>query len=113
MSNPKFKIRESKNSQYYFNLHSGGNSEPILTGETYTTKQSCKAGIASVKTNAPIDERYDRKEAVNGQFYFNLKAGNGEIIGTSEMYTTIASRENGIASVKTNAPIADIEDTTL
>ena len=113
MSNPKFKIHKSnKNQQYYFNLHAL-NGQPILTSETYSTKQSCKKGIESVKANAPIDERYDRKEAKNGQFYFNLKATNGEIIGTSEMYTTKASRENGIASVKTNAPIAGIEDTTV
>jgi len=39
----------------------------------------------------------------NDQFYFNLKAGNGEIIGTSEGYTTKAAAENGIASVRRNA----------
>lgn len=112
MSNPKFQIKGSNNNQFYFNLHAL-NGKVILTSEIYTTKQGCKAGITSVKNNAPIDERYDRKEAKNEQFYFNLKAVNGEIIGKSEMYTTKASRENGIASVKTNAPIAGIEDTTL
>lgn len=37
------------------------------------------------------------------QFMFNLKAGNGEVILTSERYTTKANAENGIASVKTNS----------
>lgn len=40
-----------------------------------------------------------------GQFRFRLKAGNHEIILTSEGYTTKAAAQNGIASVQTNAPI--------
>ena len=44
---------------------------------------------------------------------FNLKAGNGEIIATSEVYTTEAACRKGIESVRTNAPIAPIEDQTV
>ncbi|PRD14347.1 YegP family protein [Pantoea coffeiphila] len=40
----------------------------------------------------------------NGQYYFRLKAGNGEVILSSEGYTTKASCENGVASVKKHAP---------
>lgn len=47
------------------------------------------------------------KQAKNGQFYFNLTAKNGQVIATSEMYTTKSACENGIASVKENAPEAD------
>lgn len=43
---------------------------------------------------------------------FDLKAGNGEVIATSEVYTTEAACKNGIESVKKNAPIAAIEDQT-
>lgn len=39
---------------------------------------------------------------------FNLKAGNGQIIGTSELYESEAARENGIESVKKNAPDAEV-----
>ncbi len=78
----------------------------------YKAKSSAENGISSVKTNAPIDSRYDRKTATNGQFYFNLKAANGEVIGTSEMYTTSTARDNGIESVKQNAPGATVEDLT-
>ena len=52
------------------------------------------------------------KQAKNGPM-FNLKAGNGEVIATSEIYTTRASCLNGIKSVKTNAPIAAVEDQTV
>jgi uncharacterized protein len=46
---------------------------------------------------------FEIKKATNGEFHFNLKAGNGEIILSSETYKTKASAENGIASVKQNA----------
>lgn len=50
------------------------------------------------------------KQAQNGQFYFNLTAKNGQIIASSEMYTSKAACENGIASVKENAPNAGTTD---
>ena len=65
-----------------------------------------------MKTNAPLDVRYEKKTATNGQYYFNLKAGNGEVIGTSETYVTTQGRDNGIESVKKNAPDAEIDDLT-
>ena len=111
MNDPKFQVfKSSANSQYYYRLRSK-NGEPILSGEGYTTKQSCLAGIASVKENAPYDSRYDRKDNYGG-YTFNLKAANGEIIGRGESYTSSAARENGIAAVKRDAPSAPIEDLT-
>ena len=50
--------------------------------------------------------KYVVKKAKNGQFFFNLKAGNGETILTSEMYKRKASAMNGIASVQKNSPDA-------
>lgn len=44
---------------------------------------------------------------------FDLKAGNGEVIATSEVYTTDAACKNGIESVKKNAPVAAVEDQTV
>lgn len=46
-------------------------------------------------------------------YKFNLKAGNGEVIATSEVYTTLASCEKGVNSVKKNAPVANVEDQTV
>ncbi|MCA1261463.1 YegP family protein [Nitratireductor aquimarinus] len=43
---------------------------------------------------------------------FNLKASNGQVIGTSESYSSENARENGIQSVKNNAPDAKLEDLT-
>ena len=105
-----FKLFKSeKNNQFYFNLKAG-NHETILQSEGYTTKANAINGIESVQTNSQFDSKYDRLTAKNGQFYFNLKASNGQVIGTSEMYTSTAGRDNGIESVKTNAVNAEIEE---
>ncbi len=108
----KFVIKLRKNGEFQFDLKAT-NGQVILSSEGYTTKAACLNGIASVKKNAPEDGRYERKEAKNGAPYFNLKAGNGQVIGTSEMYSSEAARDNGIESVKKNAPEAEIVDETV
>ena len=50
---------------------------------------------------------------VNTGVRFNLVAGNGEVIGVSEVYTTESACKNGIESVRKNAPIAPVEDQTV
>ena len=52
------------------------------------------------------------KDINNNQFYFVLKAKNGEIILTSEMYDSKQGAINGINSIKENAPNAIIDDQT-
>lgn len=47
---------------------------------------------------------YDLKKTASGSYMFNLKAGNHEVILTSETYNTKAAAEGGIASVQTNSP---------
>ncbi|MDA6070116.1 YegP family protein [Flavobacterium sp. AC] len=108
----KFVITKRTNGEFQFNLKAG-NGQTILTSEGYTTKAACTNGIDSVKTNSQDDGRFDRKEAKNGKPYFNLKASNGQIIGSSEMYESVSARENGIESVKKNAPDATTDDQTV
>lgn len=108
----KFEIKKSKSGQFMFNLKAS-NGQIILTSEQYKAKASAKGGIESVKKNAPNDDLYDRKTSGNNKFYFVLTAANRQIIGKSEMYETSRAMENGIASVKKNAPDAEIEDNTV
>jgi uncharacterized protein YegP (UPF0339 family) len=53
--------------------------------------------------------KFDLKMAKNGEYMFNLKAGNGQEIGRSEYYSSKSAMENGIESVKTNAPEARVD----
>ena len=102
----KFVIKTTATG-FKFDLKAG-NGQVILTSEVYTTKAACENGVESVKKNAPDDSKYERKVSTNGKPMFNLKAGNGQIIGTSELYESEAARDNGIESVKKNAPDAEV-----
>ena len=107
----KFEIYNDKRGEFRFRLKAG-NGQTILASEGYKAKSGCANGIESVKKNALDDSRYERLESKNGSPYFNLKAGNNQVIGTSEMYSSNDAMENGINSVKNNAPSASIDDMT-
>jgi len=106
----KFELNTAANGKFFFNLKAS-NGQIILSSEMYESKSAAQNGIESVKKNATDDARYDRLTSKNGDPYFVLKAGNGEQIGRSETYSSTAAMENGIESVKTNAPNAQIAET--
>ena len=107
----KFVITLRKNGEYQFNLKAT-NGQVILTSEGYTTKTACLNGIESVKKNSQVEARFDKKVASNGKPFFNLKATNGQIIGSSQMYVNEKNMLNGVASVMKNAPEAPVVDMT-
>mgnify|MGYP001258597645 FL=1 len=107
----KFELYKDNAGEFRFRLKAG-NAENILASEGYTAKASAENGIESVKENAPKEERYEKKETAAGKYMFNLKASNGQVIGTSQSYESTSGRDNGIESVKTNAPGARVEDLT-
>lgn len=107
----KFELYTDKAGEFRFRLKAG-NGEIILASEGYKQKASAENGIESVRKNAPEDERYERKETSSGKPMFNLKATNGQVIGTSESYSSESARDNGIESVKKNAPDAALDDQT-
>ncbi len=116
----KFVVRETSTG-IKFDLKAT-NGQVIATSEVYSSKASCLKGIESVRNNCigevedqtvepvvavkhPKFEMYQDKA---GEYRFRLKAKNGEVIATSEGYTTKTSCENGIESVKKNAPEAEV-----
>lgn len=107
----KFEIYKDNSGEFRFRLKAS-NGQNILASEGYSAKSGCNNGIDSVKKNAPDDSKYERLESKGGSPYFNLKAGNNQVIGTSQMYSSVSAMENGIESVKTNAPSATIDDLT-
>ena len=108
----KFVVTVRKNGEFQFNLKAT-NGQVILTSEGYNTKAACLNGIESVRKNGPVAERYEVKVAKNGKPFFNLKATNGQVIGSSQMYANEKNMLNGVASVKKNAidsPIVDLTE---
>lgn len=108
----KFETYESeKSGEVYFRLKAG-NGEIILASEGYKSRSSCKAGIESVMKNCTDDSCYEKKISSNGKWHFNLKAGNGQVIGSSQLYKDEASMLKGIESVKKagNATVSELAD---
>jgi uncharacterized protein YegP (UPF0339 family) len=104
-----YEIAKNDKGQYSFVLKAA-NSQVILRSEQYASKASAQGGVASVQTNSPREARYELATAKDGRFYFNLKAANSQVIGTSQMYTTEGARSTGIESVKTNGPSTDVRE---
>lgn len=108
-----FEIYQSeKTSKYHFRLKAN-NGQIILISQSYDSKDGAKKGVESVINNAGNDARFERKTASNGSPYFVLKAGNGQVIGQSEMYSSASGMENGIKSVRNHATRdAAVKDST-
>ncbi len=109
MTAGRFELHPSGTGSLRFVLKAG-NHQVILTSQSYASHAAALGGIESVRTNAALPERFDRRESKAGEPYFVLKAGNGQIIGQSEMYSSAAGMENGMLSVARNAPEAELKD---
>ena len=104
-----FKKSKDKKGEFRFNLHAG-NGQVILSSEGYKTAASRDNGIASVQKNSQDDARYEDRETKSGKPYFVLKAANGQVIGTSEIYSNVSGRDSGKASVKKNGSSTEIKE---
>ncbi|MDL2205536.1 YegP family protein [Eubacteriales bacterium OttesenSCG-928-N13] len=118
----KFAVSIAQDGKYDFNLVAK-NGEIIGTSQGYESEESCMVGIHSVKENchAHVEDQTEKNppnyphpkfEIFTGkdeQFYFHLKAKNGQIVLASEGYTAKESAFKGIQSVGDNAPEAPVE----
>lgn len=107
--NSYYQLKTTTSGKSMFNLKAG-NHEVILTSQSYETKKSALEGIASVQKNGGKDASFEKKTSSAGEPYFVLKATNGQVIGKSEMYSSEASRDKGIASVMANSPTDKIKE---
>ncbi len=109
MSTSKYQIYKDKSGKFRFRLLAG-NAQVILTSEGYSSKIACKHGISSVKKNGTNKEKFVVNTAKNGKVYFNLIAGNKEVIGSSQMYASRETLRKGRDSVMRNAqsPVEEI-----
>lgn len=95
----KFETFRGLDRKYYFHLKAN-NGQIVLQSQGYTSRSGATSGIASVKTNGANPSRFEIREARDGRHYFVLKAGNGAVVGVSEMYETKANAERGTAVVQ-------------
>jgi uncharacterized protein len=107
----KFIIYRRKNGGYEFRLKAD-NGTVLLSSEGYSAKAGCLNGIESVRKNGVDRHQYDKKTTAVGMYYFNLKNGNGAVIGSSGMYESAAGRDNGVLTVQSTVVDATIVDET-
>jgi uncharacterized protein YegP (UPF0339 family) len=105
----KFVISKKTSGEFKFDFIDKKGSV-ILSSGSYTRKRMCINGIESVRRNSQDCKKFNRKASSSSEPYFNLKAFNGKILGISQVFEDKVSRDNGIESVKSNAPIAPVED---
>ncbi len=104
-------FQSEKTGKFHFNLKAG-NGQIILTSQAYADKGGAMNGIESVKKNSQDDSKFELKTGANGKFHFTLKAGNGQVIGSSQMYAQESGAKNGMESIAKNAPGAEVKDMT-
>lgn len=105
-----FELKQKEGGDGYHFVLKAKNGQVIISSQVYSSKSGALNGIESVKKNCGNDDLFERKTAKNGKSYFNLKSTNGQIIGSSQMYTGESGMENGIESIKTNAPDAEVKE---
>jgi uncharacterized protein YegP (UPF0339 family) len=110
MENPKYTITKDTAGQFRFVLRAKNGEIILRASQGYSSNSGCRNGIASCQKNSPYDSSYERKNSASYTFSFNLKAGNWEVIGVSESYTTSSGRENGIDACKRDGSTQSIED---
>lgn len=106
-----YELKKNDGGKFHFTLKAG-NHEVILSSQLYVGKDDAENGIDAVRDNGTHDSRFERKLSAKGEPYFSLKAANGQIIGTSEMYGSEESRDQGIRSVMNNCPSVTCKDLT-
>ena len=106
----KFEVYKSdKNEDYYFRLKAV-NGQVVLTSQGYGDKAGAKNGVESVKKNSKDKGSFECKTSSNGKYFFNLKAKNGQIIGSSQMYKSQSGRDNGVEAIGRASKGAKVEE---
>lgn len=103
-----FELKKS-GDKYHFVLKAS-NGQVILSSQMYASKASAMNGIESIQKNCQNEDSFEMKTAKNGKFHWNIKATNGQIIGSSQMYSSESGAKNGIKSVRKNAPGAEVKE---
>lgn len=108
----KYHLHPAGDSEFHWDLKAT-NARTVLSSQLYSAKASAETGIESCRKNSGDDANYTRLTSKDDKPYFVLKAKNGEIIGTSQMYSSEASRDQGIASCKEHGPKGVLQDDTV
>ncbi len=105
-------FKSIKNRQFYFHLKAK-NGKIILASEGYTQKVHAIGGTESVRDHSKDKNAFNECRSTDSRYYFNLRAANNQVIGTSQMYSSKEGMRKGIRSVMRTAPEAVLTDLTV
>lgn len=94
----RFETFKGDDGQTYFQLLAK-NGESLLRSDGYASVTSAKNGIASVKKNGLVKTRFKLFAADTGEYYFDLYASNGQLLGASDLYASKSAAQKGIDAV--------------
>ena len=104
-----FELHKNDKGQFHFSLKTAEGGT-LLNSENYESKASAENGIASVKKNSVLLDRFEKLQASDGRAYFNLKAANHQVVGTSPMFGAADKRDAAIAAAHADAEHAPVHD---
>ncbi len=106
----KIVVKKSQAKEPFTFAFLDGVGKTIVKSENYAAKKSCLNGVESVRKNSQVDARYEFCESKNGKFYFNLKATNGQVVGTSALFASERERGDAISVLKEHAASLPVEE---
>jgi uncharacterized protein YegP (UPF0339 family) len=107
----RFELHKNDKGQFHFSLKTDDGAT-VLSSEQYESKASAENGMASVKKNSVLPERFEKLTASDGRAYFTLKAANHQVVGTSPMFGTADKRDAMLALAHADAEHAPVVDRT-
>ncbi len=103
-------LRKSDAREPFSFIFVNAEGKTIVKSENYAQKASAKNGIESVKKNCQDDSKYELKESSNGKAFFNIKSSNGQIVGTSALFTNEDERAAAIEELKASSADAEVTE---
>ncbi len=93
----RVEVSASDTGGFHFNMFAK-NGQIVVASEHYTTEAAAYNGAFAVATDGQNTAAYTVLESSDHNFYFNVKAQNGQIVGTSQMYTTKSTAEAAVTA---------------
>jgi len=103
----RFDVFQGADLRFYFDVHAA-NGAIVLQSQGYTTEASALNGAFSVQDNGVNAAQYQVLKSTDGRWYYNLMAPNGQVIATSQTYSTKASAERARDSMVALLPTISI-----
>jgi len=104
MGVPHFDVAYGPTNQIQFKLIDSSGSV-VVASSGYPNKDACFKAIRSIKENARVEQRYE-KRTLEGKFFFTFKAASHEVLAKGGPYDTEALRDQALAVIRSSVEAA-------